>query len=291
MRWTKEIPRYPEKIGEYSELEQFLLDLDSEGGLLCYEDLPDNFHSSALEHYANWFLALTENDMERRERGSIILLDRRRKGLIFPTRPWSGYSQVYLFLPANKKCLPVAVSHSHPNEGCFSTYQGDVEAFLSSSERAEHYRHIPLMQVATPNYNFILMRSRQTPSFGKDSEFWFLDLAAAMKNDPEILDILNHFSLANRYGTDLTQSEFDHLLWLSGINLENPTSLDTFYHVIFLGILENFCAARYYRFGFYYSHGDGDYGRVGKDEVIKILTEAINERFHNARRLVKNRKV
>lgn len=288
MRRTKEAIIYPETcLGEYADLERHLLSLSEGGDLPRFEDLPEGFTAGPLEHYANWLHSLTDADPKKFERGSVIFFDRRRPGLVFPRIPWRGEHQVVIHYPMNRHCLPLSVSHSHSIEGCFST-SGDLSSFLTRFIYSPHYSHVPLMQASTPSYNFAMIRTRETVSLGPDTDdFWLTCSLFPMRSDPEIREIFSHFSFTNQYGTALAKDEFERLHWLSGINLEHPTSTDHFYYTFFLSFLEIYFAAKAHRFGLYYSRRDGRYRKMSKAAIIEIIGKDIRTRFQKARKLSK----
>ncbi len=270
-----------ERFSTYLELENYLLDA-KDGALFSYEDLPKTITSSAIENYGNWLAELTQKDPEHWERGAAIHYNNKRGDLVFPSNPQVGKYEVFHFC---SKVLslntPVVIMHSHPDNNCFSFPWGDLTLFLAKANWQNQYHAVPI-HVATAEDNFLLIKAKETPEIDPLQDSWEWEILRDYDHDPDIKEIINFHSFENLYGIGLPEEEIRRLNWKAGVDFIHPFPRDKFF-VYYRFLLRNYFVAKIYKYGFYYSKGDGLYRRFCKKELKEYLTEVIRERFLRAK--------
>ena len=111
---------------------------------------------------------------------------------------------------------------------------------------------------------------------------WGYEILRDWGYDPDIKEIRAFHSFENQHGIGLPKEEIKRLCWEAEVTFVSPLHYNKFIPHYNL-LLQNYFAAKIYKYGFYYSRKDGLYKRFSKEELKSYLTGVIRERFLRAK--------
>lgn len=257
---------FPELTGQTSELETLIIDSVT-GEFIPYKKLPDQISAGRIETYANWLSELTQSDPQRLERDGFLHVRTTNNQIIYPSNPNVGTKDgvrntvTEVFSQNLNKFRPIFDVHSHPRDTCHSSEPGDLGSLL--------YRHhkgidISKMQygtlVATPGYNYMMLKSSDTMRDINVLSFWFM-----LENNFDINGSKEFCDIGKKYST--TMDPISHRNTRRACERDSKYSLEQ----IFTGFTEAIYLSEEFKLGFYRSNKDGNYVRFTRPMVMEHL--------------------
>jgi len=259
--------RHRELIGPAMLLEPVAVDM-AYGRFLPFASLPQVFLSSEIEFYANFTSDLTQADPKKREHDGFLFVRKPNDRFLFHHKPRVGTNNstdpdTWRLPDPSIGLLPSVHIHSHPADVCHSPARADMEVLMRGIGNSGDSFVPPALLVATPEHNYLMIKSAETPVIDKDYE---LDGAIheSTKLDEKDLyqdpaDLVGHpVNAAQAITIEGLQKKI-----LGGDSLR--THYDNFMGAIYL--------AEAYNLGFYRSDNDGQYVRMTREMVWEQLTQ------------------
>lgn len=265
------LPKYPDKerLQGNSDLEKYLLSLESAEALYSYEELPNEFSAQAIENYANDFFTIASRSSDFNEVGAYIHLRRQPRALIFPTQMSVGRDEVTPpFARRHKHVIPVAFVHNHPTDGSFSQPPGhDIGCIINGYEDKGDNIMVPVWILSTPDDNYVIFRTKETIPRDK------YELYEISHNEKSSNDFLNF----RRYGAETVKNSTREL-WLTLLHIVEKESFEGGLQAAYTSLYGTFAIAQECKLGFYHSYKDGKYERV----TSEILDTLVSVRYEQA---------
>lgn len=264
----------PELGTNFHQLEQILYDM-ALGILPSFDSLPQEIHAGDAELYANWISDLTQQDPRKRERGSIPHVKRTNQTFIYPSNPDVGSDSGCNFEISQKRDVyaPTINIHSHPVDVPHSALGGDMKLLINGSGFDEKYYNFPGILVASPEHNYLIIKTDKTPTEKVDVSSW-------STNAEEFY----HFQ---RYGTTFGRHNEDEVFWPLLKRIEEEI-LDLSFTNYYANFMETFAICERLNMGFYRSDRDGTYTRVTKEMLLTQMSDFLDKAFQAVQQSTNN---